>query len=191
MKKIFLLLILNFTLLFAQNTPDVIATVGNQKISTLDFKSRYELMPRITENKDQDSLKKEFIYSMIGEKLWAMEAINQGLDKTDYFQSIYEPLEKMYYKDALFREDISSKIKIEPDEIARGIFRSRIEIQSYIFSFRDSVSANQLYASLKKNVKIDSLLSLYKMSKENIVKITYGVLDDLEIENAVYKLRPG
>lgn len=191
MNKILLLILFTAAALFCQNNKNVIATVGNEKIDQLDFKARYELMPHVSENRSPDSLKKEFLFSLIGEKLWAIEAINKGLDTTDYFKSTFEPLRKMYLKDALFQEEVTDKIRISPDELATGIFRSRVTLDTYIFPFSDSLSAQKLYSLLNKKIKIDSLLNLYKLKPEDITKITYGKMEDPSVETILYKLKPG
>ena len=129
-------------------------------------------MPHLSENRNADSLKKEFLYSLIGEKLWALDALNKGYDTLDYFRNSFKPLQKMYLKDALFRREIKSKVKITPEEIAKGIMRSRITLKMLCFPFTDSLTASfYMYTLLKKSKSLDSVLALYKMSTENTEEI--------------------
>lgn len=60
---------------------DTVATIGTQAISAADFLERFELMP--WPKKDVKSrieyTKLEFLYSLIAEKLLALEATNQNI----------------------------------------------------------------------------------------------------------------
>lgn len=189
-QSLFLSLVI-ITASIAQNNTPVVANVGSSSISVNDFKSRYELMPHLSENRNPDSLKKEFLYSLIGEKLWALDALAKGYDTLEYFRDSYKPLQKMYLKDALFQSEIKSKVKISPDEIAKGIFRSRITLKCSIFPFQDSTAAYKLYSAVQKSKNIDSVFSANKLNTENTQEITYGKLDEPQLEDMVYSLKPG
>lgn len=54
------------SLCHAQTKDKTLATVGKKKITTDEYRVRYELMPHITKNNDLiDSIKYEFAYSLI------------------------------------------------------------------------------------------------------------------------------
>jgi parvulin-like peptidyl-prolyl isomerase len=170
---------------FAQKPDDVVASAGNKIITLKEFKSRYELMPRMSEYSfNTDSLKKEFLYSLLGEKLWGMEAEARGYDTLGYFRNSFSHLEKLYLKDALYEQEVGSKIKISPDEIEKGVNRSRYTIKTGIFSTADSAAAFQLYKGFIEGFPIDSL-DLPEMD------ITYGSMNDTAIEDTIYSISPG
>ena len=62
-------LVLLNTFLVAQNKP--LAKIGDRIISKDDFRFRYEMTPRMKTSMNKDSLKHEFLYSLVAEKLWA------------------------------------------------------------------------------------------------------------------------
>jgi hypothetical protein len=65
---------------FPQQIENTVAQIGSEKISSQEFKLRFELSPYIPSNKhiDPDSIKYDFLYSLIAEKLWAKEAEDLG-----------------------------------------------------------------------------------------------------------------
>ena len=81
-------------------------------ITAKEFKLRYELSPYIPSDKniDPDSIKYDFLYSLIAEKLWAKDAENLGIANTDKFRFIFGPLEEMFVRDALFKIEIDDKV---------------------------------------------------------------------------------
>ena len=75
MKKIlYLFFFAQLTFLYAQD--EYVATAGNIKITKQEFLERYELSPVIgKENiRNETGAKYSLLYSIIAEKLWALEA---------------------------------------------------------------------------------------------------------------------
>ena len=64
---LFFVLFLNCPAIYTQSSNNVVAEVGNEKITAKDFKIRFELSPYIPNNRniDSDSIKYDFIYSAI------------------------------------------------------------------------------------------------------------------------------
>ncbi|MBK7228375.1 MAG: hypothetical protein IPH97_05835 [Ignavibacteriales bacterium] len=95
-----LILVLLFALssnLLSQNDESVVAHVGNDKITAREFKLRLELSPYIPKDQSmsKDSVKYDFLYSLIAEKLWALKAKEQGIENTLEFDFSLIPL-KIY-----------------------------------------------------------------------------------------------
>jgi len=98
-----LMLFSSFPLL-GQKDSKTVAEIGKEKISSDEFKIRYELMPHpslLGRIEPTDSIKYKFLISLIAEKLWAQESENLRLDTTDLFINSIKPLEKLLVKDAL------------------------------------------------------------------------------------------
>ena len=107
----FIVVLLYLPPAFPQQVENTVAQIGSEKISSQEFKLRFELSPYIPSDKniDPDSIKYDFLYSLIAEKLWAKEAEDLGLTNTDKFNFIFKPLEDMFVRDALLK--LKLKIK--------------------------------------------------------------------------------
>ncbi len=195
MKKICFLIV---TLLainnFAQHNEKVIATVGKEKITLEEFKNRFLLTPQVTKDGrySDEIARRDFLYSIIAEKLWSLEAEKSGLDTSDLMHNTFAGIEKMFIRDALFKKEIESKIKITDIEIIRAVQREKTLLKvNFLFS-SDSVEIYQLYKQLKDGVPFDSLLlsrDEYLFQIEPIT-VEYGKLNQ-SIEDVVYSLQKG
>ena len=183
-------LILNCNLSFAQNDESTVAQIGNEIITAKEFKLRYELSPYIPSDKniDPDSIKYDFLYSLIAEKLWAKDAEEIGITNTDEFNFIFKPLEEMFVRDALFKIEISDKVLLSADDITNGILKSQTKLSSQIVTSQDSLVIYNLYNKFKSNSNFDSLITNTKNVTGNVFDITLGSLKDEEIEDSLYSL---
>lgn len=192
-----LLIIVFFTLttsnLFPQSHDKTLATVGSEKITINEFKTRYELMPHISKYQNPDSIKKEFLYSLIAEKLWAKEAASEGLDTAQIIKLMVEPLNKMYIRDALFEQKIGKKINISKKEIHRGLNRIGTELKMKILASKDSSAIYEAYSQLKKAVSFDSIdIPGIQITGENKpVSITFGQMNNTNVEDSLYSIKVG
>ena len=85
MKKILLLLLLFAPIFHIQSQTFIdnsVARVGNISISDKEFLERYELTPGTNRQRKStiESQKIEFLFSLIAEKLWYLEAVDQGIE---------------------------------------------------------------------------------------------------------------
>ncbi|MGE5436488.1 MAG: peptidyl-prolyl cis-trans isomerase [Syntrophothermus sp.] len=189
-----LVLILFTTISFPQKKDKTIAIVGDVKITETQFKSMFELMPHLSENSENtDSLKNEFLYSLIAEKLWAKEAEQLRIDQLPFVKYAFEPVERLYVKDALFKNEIENKIKIRNEEIIKGLARKGKTLKVNIISSVDSLEILNVYNLLKKNASFDSLLSLRDEFKgqEEPLEITFGQMEDEYVEDTLFSMKPG
>ncbi|HEX2960710.1 MAG TPA: peptidyl-prolyl cis-trans isomerase [Ignavibacteriales bacterium] len=196
MKKLYILVLIISLSQFisAQEKEKVIATAGKEKISANEYRTRYELMPHISKNQDLiDSLKYEFLYSLVAEKLWAQEAARLGMDTTEIIKYSMKSIEKLYVKDALYKQEVENKIKISGEELIKGTFRTGFKLSANIISSGDSSEIFNIYAALKKGASFDSLLHTrpeYK-DQELPLAITYGQMEDERIEDSLYAMKVG
>jgi parvulin-like peptidyl-prolyl isomerase len=183
-------LILNCGLLFAQNDESAVAQIGNEIITAKEFKLRYELSPYIPSDKniDPDSIKYDFLYSLIAEKLWAKDAEQMGITKSDEFNFIFKPLEEMFARDALFKIEVEDKVLLSAYDIENGILKSQAKLNTQIVSTQDSIIIYDLYNKFDADTNYDSLILDYKNLTNNVVDITLGTPKDEEIEDSLYSL---
>jgi len=193
--KSFLLLITFLVSQFnlAQNIDqNTIATIGNDIITTDEFIERYELTPQLYAGMigAEESAKNEFLYSIIAEKLWALEAESIGLGKSELMTSTYKAIEKMYVRDALYREEILNKVHISDEYLAAAFRRNNLILNlNYIFS-TDFSGIEAIYEQLKRGVNFYSILLSRPESElqEAPYTVSYGQMDK-SVEDKLYNLK--
>ncbi|MCW8810275.1 MAG: SurA N-terminal domain-containing protein, partial [Ignavibacteriaceae bacterium] len=119
-----LILTVNF---YAQlNEEKVVAKVGNDEITEDVFLERYELTPQANGAMigAEESLKSEVLYSIIAEKLWAIEAEREGLSNSELMKTTYKTIEKMYVRDALYRKEILDKVELTNEYLTEAFKRN-------------------------------------------------------------------
>lgn len=196
MKNIFLLILIFLSLYFAKTAAqqkNFIAKVGDTEISAEEFRLRFELMPIVSENRNPDSLRSEFLYTLIAEKLIAHEAEQSGFAGQQRFRDLYEPLEKMFIRDALFKEEVESKVKITDTELKKGIERFPFLLKVKIMSSADENFIRSMFASLQQGASFDSLLMVHKefAGSTEQLEIKYGQMQDEFVEDTLFNLTPG
>lgn len=190
-----LLFVSIFSVISAQPDGKILATIGGSTITERDFKTRFELSPFLSHKNgwNKDSLKADFLYSLIAEKLWYLEAVNQGADRTEEFLFYFKPLEDLFLRDALFKMEVESKIKLSASDVNNALSKAAKTIKTTILSSPNRDLIQQLYLSLIPGKKLDSLLKLPKFSSIQVIpmELKLGVLQDEEIEDSVFLLPPG
>ncbi len=176
------------SVLFSQNNH--LATIGDISIDSQEFSERYELSPvlgKINMTEDKGA-KYSLLYSMIGEKLWSLEAKKNGIDTFDAVKAPMEIIEKLYIRDALYKKIILSQINITNQEIAEGVgkFMRKLKVK-YIFSENEAEIKNKYYL-LNSGYSFDSLYTA-TVTLNNEREVIYGELEE-NVENAVFNLKP-
>jgi len=194
--KAYLILVLLLALSsssFSQNDENVVAQVGNEKITAKEFKVRFELSPYIPINKeiDTDSVKYDFLYSLIAEKLWAMDAEKMGIVKTKQFDFYFKPIEDLFVRDALFKQEVENKVTVSKSDLEKGIGKSQFTQVIRFISSQDSVSIFEFHKQLKSITNIDSLIPLFNSIDDTIIDVKFGDLDNETIEDTIYSLKKG
>ncbi len=172
----------------------VIAEVGNRKITDKEFKLRFEMVPQTNKNKfkDDETLKEDYLFSIIAEKLWALAAEEKGFTSTDIMKKTFKIIEKMYVRDALYEKEIKSKIKIDESNYRKAKERiGKILYLKYLVSF-DENEISKLYNQLNAGSDFDSLLAGREENKlqKEFTYIEFGDVDEA-LENKLFSLSPG
>ena len=130
MKQIFIVILFLFPFTFEQFPQSFIdknvARVGNLSIDDQEFLERYEMTPGFNRHRKStiESQKIEFLFSLIAEKLWALEAIDRGMDTTEVIKFTTESFTKMFVRDALFKKEIQEISQATDEEILDGYYKS-------------------------------------------------------------------
>lgn len=177
-------------LILPQNGEIIVARIGNDVITAKEFELRYELSPYIPNNRniEPDSIKYDFLYSLISEKLWAKNAQSKGIQNTKRFTFLFQPLQEMFARDALFKIEIDNKVLLSADDIDNGIKKSQEKIVAQIISSPDSTDIYEFYSLLTLNTNFDSAFSKTSSLTKNDFDISLGSLKDEEIEDSIYSL---
>jgi parvulin-like peptidyl-prolyl isomerase len=194
-KTFHFILILFFitTIIKAQGFKDnSVARVGNISISDKEFIERYEMTPGINRQRKTtiESQKIEFLFSLIAEKLWALEALSRNMDTTEVIKFTTTAFEKMFIRDALFQTEIKDKIVITESEIAEGLKRNTSKLYvRYLFS-NNNEEINNLYKLLQDGIPFDSILIESPEYDEQItpVEIVFGQMDE-SVEETLFNLK--
>ncbi len=190
----FFLSFLSIINISSQTKDKFVAIAGNEKISAHEYQMRYEFMPHLDNDPFlKDSVKYHFIYTLIAEKLWAQEAEELGLDTTEYMTNTMQPIENLYLRDALFKEEVENKVKINPQDIFRANSRINITLKFNAISSVDSSEIASIYQELKNGASFDSLLRERSefSTQQNSLEGSFGQFDDEAVEDTLYNLRAG
>jgi parvulin-like peptidyl-prolyl isomerase len=190
--KLLLLLSLLFnSFLLPQKLTSVIAGVGSKEITEKEFRLRYELSPFVSENSwNEDSLKKDFLYSLIAEKLWAEQAEQSGILNDENFRFYFNPVQDILLRDALFKEEIENKVKVYETDITNALFKYQFSLKAVMISSPDSALMFSFYEQLNSESIFDSLLTLHPSlnNGRKLLDINFGIIHDIEIEDLLYSL---
>lgn len=158
-----LLFILKTSILYSQSNQEVLAKVGNKVITVEEFKNRYELVPQINRDYfDSFNAREELLYTLIAENLFALEAENLGFDTLKQLQAVYQPLKKMYVRDALYHKEIKDSVFFDVEKFNAGMKLANIKcFVDYVYT-KDKSKIIDAYNILSANSNFDSLVTLLK-----------------------------
>ena len=164
-----------------------LAKIGDLELSSKEFKQRFELTPKI--KLDFDSTKVNFLYSLIAEKLWALEAQSLSMDTIPYVYNSVKNIERKLVKDKLYKIEVESKAIITEKEISDNLFKiDEKRTMNFLFS-KDQNEIKQLYDRLLLGESIDSLLIGRVEQSQQVegVPVIFGQMDE-HLENIIYSL---
>ncbi len=169
------------------------ARIGEKTITVNEFRLRYELSPFVSlkNSWNEDSVKYDFFYSLIAEKLWAMQARETGMEQNSNFTFYFKPLKEIIIRDALFKEEVENKIRLSPDDINNGIMKIQTTLNVLLISSKDSSLMSDFYDKITVPENIDSLLTRYNGLTQQVIEIKLGKLKDEEIEDLLYSMSTG
>ncbi len=192
MKKVILLLVIIILIISGSNSyltarTDTLAIVNGKPITASDFKYRFELSIYPGKSKQNiENDKKDFLLSMIAEKLLSNSESNSIQGEHQSEELFKSEVERIFLRDALYRKEVLSKVKVLQSEIKKGI---KISGNFYIvdtFYFPDSLSAKKFYTlSTKKPLRNIYSLSDSLKTRHDTLMIGYGESTE-NIENAFF-----
>lgn len=190
----FLFFSLAFQLSAQVSEDDVLAKVGNKEITVREFKTRYEMTPQVGRHvKNREGyLKSELLYSIIAEKLWALEAESLKLDTSNIMSLTFPALEKMHWRDELYTEEIKSKVQLSTEDYSKARQRSAYILMTHFLYAENEREIDSLYNILQNGFPFDSLLILrpeYAV-QDSPYTVKFGQMEEYA-EDSLYTLTPG
>jgi len=139
-----------------------------------------------------ESSKIEFLFSLIAEKLWALEALDRKLDTTEVMKFTTKSFEKMFVRDVLFQKEIKDKISITNVEIFDGLIKNNLTLYVKFLFSEDEQEINFLYKLLNEGVAFDSILaeSPEKEEQPEPIEVKFGQMAK-NVEDSLFNLSLG
>lgn len=203
-KLVFILVLIFNSLIFSQKLffdnetnfklkDEIVAEVGNIKISAEEFIYSYEFGPAFPK-KHPDSKLKHLNY-MINEKLLAIEGFEKNIIGKELPSNIYNDIRNDLSTEEMFVEEILPEVRINNDEIEKVINKKQSEYQlrwlytnssnvleNYVKSLNNGITFDSLfYAQLNDSVFIDDrqlISTLFNIYKKN--PVLAQIVDTLE-----------
>jgi len=193
--KIIFVFLFSSTMLYAQYDGNkVIAKIGDIEITAAEFKKRYEMVPHIGRHikRREKQLKAETLYSIIAEKLWALEAEQLNFDTTDIMKYSYKAIENMYLRDALYSKEITENISINSDDYIEGRQRAAVTLNTNFIHSQSEEEIFIIHSKLLNGESFDSLLSLRPEAalQDTPYVVQFGKMTKV-VEDSLYKLNVG
>jgi peptidyl-prolyl cis-trans isomerase C len=189
-----ILLMLVHAKIAAQTPRDVIAKAGSISISNEEFKKRFEFSPHPRNDGGIDStfLKREFLNTLIAEKLLTQAAIKEGYESSPEYLQAYNYMRNFYLRDALYKIEVKDKTVIPDSEIIKGKTKIGKKIFSKFIFSQDEEEITNLYSALIKGCSFDSILATRPETKEqaSAEEIAFGKMNE-KMENAMFKTKVG
>lgn len=183
---------ISFISVQAQTDDEIIAKIGNISISKNEFIRRYELTPQINREMKsiKDALKTEFLYSLIAEKLFALDAINNQLDTNEVISNTLKKYEQMFVRDKLYKLEIKDKSKLYADTLLDKYIDnpSNIDVKYVLSESQDGIF--KIYNLLQKGIPFDSLYNELNNDNGKTIKIHIGDLNEVAERN-LFSIKEG
>jgi parvulin-like peptidyl-prolyl isomerase len=177
-----------------QSKEKIIGKAGNISISEQEFLKRYEFTPHVrsADNFDSTSFKKNFLYTLIAEKLLAQSAAAEGMDKSQNFRVAMDNLSDLYLRDALYKKEVLDKIVVPDSEIVVGKVRMMRTIRTKFIFSQDKEEIDRIFSEIDKGASFDSILTTRPERKEqkDAAEVTFGTMNE-KMEEALYKVSVG
>jgi hypothetical protein len=170
---------------------DTLAMVGPLPITARDLIERIQLMPWPEKENPSthDTAKSKGLYSLIAEKLFALQGRRHNLaDDSDARISI-ATLEQALVRDELYKREIVSKVDVSEGEIAEGLRRFTSQLEVLLLSVRSKAEGDSLARRLAESPDPPTTIRLlqdFVVGVDTIiVKLGSG---ELALENAAYSI---
>ena len=131
----------------SESDPDIVAYIGDQKISARDFQLNYEF--GFAHLKKTNDRKYTYLKYMINEALISQEGFHLGLDESERVKNQEAKLLEELLVEELFRKKVDESIIISDDEIKDAITKSTVKWKLRYWIELNSEDALKIYNSIQ------------------------------------------
>ncbi len=142
----------------AYNTPkgnEVLATVGNKKITVREFMTSYAFGPAFAKRRKHS--KSRYLKYMIDEKLLALKGYAEGYADSSRVKNLLSAIEGDLASNQMFYKDIYNKVKITSSELDTAIAEKRVTYQLKWLFAPTKDSLKYYLTGFNKGLSFDSL----------------------------------
>ena len=157
---------------------EVVAEIGNLKITAEEFAYSYEFGPAFP--KRQKDSKLTHLNYMINEKLLALEGFETGLMEKDYPKDFYNDIESDLAAEELFQKEIAPKVVINNSEIEKVIEKKQTEYLIRWLYSNDNTTIADYYKHVISGSSFDSLFN--NQLNDSVL------LDDRQLKSSLYNI---
>jgi len=175
---------------------EIVAKVGDRKITREDFEFHVELFPKYGQGKSGLEAAREQLDALIETKLVALEARRRGMDRDPKFQARIGWVRKRAVLRELYKDVVRDKVQISDAELRDAFIKSNIAIRARHIVAKTEDEALRFLDSLKAGVPFEALAKHHFRDPDlahnggDLGFFTWGDMDE-DFEKAAFALRPG
>lgn len=139
------------------NNYEIVAEVGDLKITAEEFFYSYEFGPAFPKRKSDS--KETHLKYLINEKLLALESYNEELINEEEVSSLFDDIQADLATEEMFKEEILSKIKIDSAAVDTILHSKQIELELKWLYSHDEEGIKAYWLALYNDVPFDSLFN--------------------------------
>ena len=169
----------------------IVARVGDKTITLTEFRDIYQFNPALAVVKNDLSAKKILLNSLIAEKLLALAAIDNGLDKKPTVRLYMEQFKREALIEKFWQDTIFPKADVSEEEFLRAYRQSKQKRVIQYLMYENENEAQSDYSRLEQGVDFIELAKLKGFSEQTLPVDTIGFKTPLpNIQSAVFKMNP-
>jgi parvulin-like peptidyl-prolyl isomerase len=176
--------------------PDIIARVGDKEISVEEFRTRFSFTPHLGRYPSLEAGKGLVLASLIGEKVLAQEAERLGIDRDPGIELFARQIEDEALVEALFEEEVGSKVQVSEEELREAYFKSKQELEIEYLTFDDEKQAQAAYEQISLGKDFEQVArELLAFGGDGITAVPKKTIKwgqaDPRLEDVAFQLQPG
>jgi hypothetical protein len=157
---------------------EIVAEIGNIKITAEEFIYSYEFGPAFPKRKIDS--KQTYLNYMINEKLLALDGYEKGVMEKEGAKEIYDNIKSDLITEEMFTKEIVPEVNISDAEIEKVIQKKQSEYQLRWLYAKELIQLESFVKNLKSGISFDSLFK----SQLNDSVLT----DDRQLTSSLYNI---
>ncbi len=137
-----------------------VARIGPAEITRDEFKKRFELTPWPGKHRSEflDIVKEEFLYSLIAERLLALEAERRGYTEDSGVREIVERMKRFYAKDRLYEDEVRGAVTVTEEDLNHEYFRMNTDAYVSFLYFENRTEAEMVWDRIQEGTPFNRIV---------------------------------